>query len=63
MPSIGAPELIVLLFVALLLFGPKRLPQVGRSIGQGMREFKDTITAVQSPEPVKAKAEPLNPPS
>ncbi len=63
MPSVGAPELIVLLFVALLLFGPKRLPQVGRSIGQGVREFKDTITAVKSPEPAKAKVEPLNPPS
>jgi sec-independent protein translocase protein TatA len=63
MPSIGAPELIVLLFVALLLFGPKRLPQVGRSIGQGMREFKDTITAVKSPEPAESKADVLNPPS
>jgi sec-independent protein translocase protein TatA len=47
MPAIGAPELIVLLLVALLLFGPKRLPQVGRSLGQGLREFKDTITAAK----------------
>jgi sec-independent protein translocase protein TatA len=57
MPSIGPMELIGLLLVVLLVFGPKRLPQVGRSLGQGMREFKDTITAtkrVTASEPPKA---------
>jgi sec-independent protein translocase protein TatA len=42
---IGVPELIVLLIVLLLIFGPKRLPEMGRSLGKGMREFKDSITS------------------
>jgi sec-independent protein translocase protein TatA len=37
-------DLIVVLVVALLIFGPKRLPMLGRSLGQGLREFKDGIT-------------------
>lgn len=40
---IGMPELIVLLIVLLIIFGPKRLPEMGRSLGHGMREFKDSI--------------------
>jgi sec-independent protein translocase protein TatA len=41
---IGFPELLVLLLVILLVFGPKRLPEMGRSLGKGMREFKDSVT-------------------
>jgi sec-independent protein translocase protein TatA len=44
MPEIGITGLIVILIVALLVFGPKRLPEIGRSLGKGMREFKDSIT-------------------
>jgi sec-independent protein translocase protein TatA len=44
MPEIGIVGLIVILIVALLVFGPKRLPETGRSLGKGMREFKDSIT-------------------
>jgi sec-independent protein translocase protein TatA len=45
MPSwIGVPELLILLLVILLVFGPKRLPEMGRSLGRGMREFKDSIS-------------------
>ena len=45
MPSwIGIPELLILLLVILLVFGPKRLPEMGRSLGRGMREFKDSIS-------------------
>ena len=40
---IGLPELLVVLFVVLLVLGPKRLPGLGRSLGGGMREFKDSI--------------------
>ncbi len=43
MPNIGAPELIVILVIALLVLGPKKLPEVGRSVGKGMREFKDSL--------------------
>ena len=41
---IGLPELLILLVVVLLVFGPKRLPEMGRSLGKGMREFKDSIS-------------------
>ena len=42
--GIGATELIILLVVILVVFGPKRLPEMGRSLGKGMREFKDSIS-------------------
>jgi sec-independent protein translocase protein TatA len=41
---IGFPELLLLGLVVLLVFGPKRLPEMGRSLGKGMREFKDSVT-------------------
>jgi sec-independent protein translocase protein TatA len=44
MPNIGPTELIILLVIVLLIFGPKRLPGLGRQLGSGMREFKDSIT-------------------
>jgi len=44
MPEIGIAGLVVILIVALLVFGPKRLPEIGHSLGKGMREFKDSIT-------------------
>jgi len=40
---IGIPELLILLFVVLLILGPKRLPGLGRSLGGGLREFKDSV--------------------
>jgi sec-independent protein translocase protein TatA len=42
--SIGPLELVVVLVIALIVLGPKKLPEVGRSIGHGMREFKDSIS-------------------
>jgi sec-independent protein translocase protein TatA len=44
MPGIGIPELIIVLVILLVIFGPKRLPGIGKSLGTGMREFKDSIT-------------------
>jgi sec-independent protein translocase protein TatA len=41
---IGMPELLLLGLVVLLVFGPKRLPEMGRSMGRGMREFKESIS-------------------
>jgi sec-independent protein translocase protein TatA len=43
--GIGPLELIIVLVIALVVFGPKRLPDLGRSLGTGMREFKDSITS------------------
>jgi sec-independent protein translocase protein TatA len=42
--GIGIWEILILLLVVLLVFGPKRLPEMGRSLGRGMREFKDSIS-------------------
>jgi sec-independent protein translocase protein TatA len=53
MGNIGAPEIILLLLVALLLFGAKRLPEIGRSLGSGMREFKDSVTGNSPAEPTQ----------
>jgi sec-independent protein translocase protein TatA len=61
----GPLELIIVLVVVLVVFGPKRLPDLGRSLGKGMREFKDSVTgndkdelpesrAAEKPEPVSS---------
>jgi sec-independent protein translocase protein TatA len=56
---IGIPELLILLFVVLLVLGPKRLPALGRSLGGGMREFKDSIRGSKDrPELPVAETEP-----
>lgn len=44
MPNIGPLELAIVVIIALVIFGPKRLPELGRSLGDGMREFKSSIT-------------------
>ena len=44
MPNVGPLELVVVLVVALIVLGPKRLPEVGRSLGNGLREFKDSLS-------------------
>ena len=44
MPNVGPWEIILLLLLALLLFGAKRLPEIGKSMGKGMREFKDSLS-------------------
>lgn len=43
MANVGPTELIIVLVIALLVLGPKKLPEVGRSVGKGMREFKDAL--------------------
>ena len=54
-------HLIFLLILALLLFGAKRLPEIGRSLGVGMREFKDSVTGVQEATKIDTPSE-LPPP-
>jgi sec-independent protein translocase protein TatA len=44
MPNIGPLEIAIVLVIVLLIFGPKRLPGLGKQLGTGMREFKDSIT-------------------
>ncbi len=50
--GIGVTELVILLVALLIIFGPKRLPEMGRSLGKGMREFKDSISGKDDDEPV-----------
>jgi sec-independent protein translocase protein TatA len=52
---VGLPELLLLGLVLLLIFGPKRLPEMGRSIGHGLREFKSSVTGDN-----REKQEPLD---
>jgi sec-independent protein translocase protein TatA len=49
MPNVGPMELIVILAIALIVLGPKKLPEVGRSIGKGMREFKESLAGESEP--------------
>jgi len=51
-------HIVLILLIALLLFGGKRLPEIGRSLGTGMREFKDSITGNTPPEPPQQLAPP-----
>ena len=61
MPSIGPTELIIVLVLALIILGPRRLPDAGRSLGRGMREFKDSLSlgggADRADRPAAADAE------
>ena len=58
MPSIGPLELAIVLLIVLLIFGPKRLPGLGRQLGSGMREFKDSITGKDKDDDDDARDEP-----
>jgi sec-independent protein translocase protein TatA len=74
MPNIGPLELAIVLIIALVIFGPKRLPDLGKSLGKGMREFKDSLAgdnddddeeqaklevAASQPQPVDDDGEPV----
>ena len=45
MPNIGPLEIVIILIIALIVFGPRRLPELGRSMGKGIREFKNSLTS------------------
>jgi sec-independent protein translocase protein TatA len=59
MPNIGAPELIIILVIALLILGPGKLPEVGASIGKSIREFRKASSDIN--ESVKVDTSPLPP--
>jgi sec-independent protein translocase protein TatA len=61
MSNIGLPEIAIVLVIVLVIFGPKRLPQLGRSLGSGMREFKDAVTGKNKDDDVDV-IEPPAPP-
>lgn len=59
MPNIGAPELIIILVIALLILGPGKLPEVGASIGKSIREFRKASSDVS--DSMKVDTSPLPP--
>jgi sec-independent protein translocase protein TatA len=65
MPNVGPLELAIVLIIALVVFGPKRLPELGKSVGRGIREFKGSISGDNDdddePKP-PAKIESAQPP-
>jgi sec-independent protein translocase protein TatA len=54
--NIGPLEIIVVLVIALIVFGPKRLPELGNSLGRGIREFKETVTGEKKDDDDETKA-------
>jgi sec-independent protein translocase protein TatA len=56
MPNVGPLELAIVLVIALIVFGPKRLPELGRSLGKGIREFRGSLSGeIEPPKPPAEK--------
>ncbi|HET7485182.1 MAG TPA: twin-arginine translocase TatA/TatE family subunit [Solirubrobacterales bacterium] len=60
MPNVGPFELAIVLIIALVVFGPKRLPELGRSLGKGIREFRGSVSGESHDEP-PGHDEPVHP--
>jgi sec-independent protein translocase protein TatA len=58
MPNISAWEIIILVVVLLLVFGSRRLPEIGRSVGKGMREFKNSVTGKDEDRELEEEQKP-----
>ena len=56
--GLGVPELIVILVVALIIFGPGRLPEIGGALGRGIRDFKRRFEGHDEQEPKKVEEKP-----
>lgn len=61
MPNIGPMEILVVLIIALVVFGPKRLPELGKSLGKGINEFRGSVSgdASERDAPVAVKQSPV----
>jgi sec-independent protein translocase protein TatA len=57
MPNVGPLELAIVLIIALIVFGPKRLPELGRSLGRGIREFRGSVSGDDHDEDPKPRGE------
>lgn len=58
MPNVGPLEILLVLIVALVVFGPKKLPDLGHSLGKGIREFKGSVTG-ETDEPARVETTPV----
>ncbi|HEY8551930.1 MAG TPA: twin-arginine translocase TatA/TatE family subunit [Thermaerobacter sp.] len=58
MGQIGLPEILLIAVVALVIFGPARLPELGRAVGRAMREFRSAVRGVDEDEPAGAAGQP-----
>jgi sec-independent protein translocase protein TatA len=59
MPQIGPLEIAIVLLIVLIIWGPRRLPELGKSLGSGMRNFKDSVTGKdkeKDPDPAEIEA-------
>jgi sec-independent protein translocase protein TatA len=63
MPDVSPIQLIIVLIIALVVLGPKRLPEVGRSLGKGIREFKDSVSGNEKDETPPQPAAHIEPPA
>ena len=57
MPNVGPLEIAVVLVIVLIIFGPKRLPELGQSMGRGIREFKNSISGDKDTDPEETRRE------
>jgi sec-independent protein translocase protein TatA len=55
MPSLGVPELIIIFLIIIVLFGASRLPQIGKGIGEGIRNFKKGMKEGEEPDQIPEK--------
>ena len=62
MPNVGPFELAIVLVIALIVFGPKRLPELGRSLGKGIREFRGSLSGERQEQERTESIEPPKPP-
>jgi sec-independent protein translocase protein TatA len=56
--SVGPMELILVLAIALIVLGPKRLPEAGKALGKGLREFKDSVSGLSANDDDEEEGEP-----
>ena len=58
--SLGVPELLIILLIVIIIFGANKLPQLGRGLGEGFRNFKDSVKPGESPRDHNAPPPPKN---
>lgn len=62
MPNVGPLELAIVLIIALIVFGPKRLPELGRSLGKGIREFRGSLSGETDEDHSERRSGEIEPP-